>query len=84
VNDKNEDIARMILNYLHKNPDAGDTLEGISKWWVYFVKIENTVEVISEVLEELIGRGLVKKVTICNGMSVYKALDNLTDSACSK
>ncbi len=23
------DIARMILSYLRKNPDAGDTLEGI-------------------------------------------------------
>ncbi len=34
MNKKQEEISKMILDYLRKNPDAGDTLEGISKWRV--------------------------------------------------
>ena len=31
--EKREKIKKSILNYLKQNPDAGDTLEGITKWW---------------------------------------------------
>ena len=31
---KEEEIRGRILDYLLKNPDAGGTLEDISKWWL--------------------------------------------------
>jgi hypothetical protein len=49
VNNTKEDITGMILDYLHKNPDAGDTLEGILRWWINIVKIDITVDEISGV-----------------------------------
>ncbi len=61
MNDRKEDIVRMILNYLNKNPDAGDTLEGISKWWLNLEKIEVTVDEVSSVLETMIKEGKVKR-----------------------
>lgn len=29
-----ETIAREIMAYLHLNPSAADTLEGIARWWL--------------------------------------------------
>ncbi|MCP4369602.1 MAG: hypothetical protein GY797_16045, partial [Deltaproteobacteria bacterium] len=65
------DIARMILNYLRKNPNAGDTLEGISKWWLDFEKIDIKVDEVSKVLEALIKEGKVKMQVIEGDNPVY-------------
>ena len=67
-----EDIARIILNYLSKNPDAGDTLEGISKWWLNREKIDVAVDEIAGVLEALIKEGLIEKQTMPGDNANYK------------
>ncbi|MCP4254185.1 MAG: hypothetical protein GY775_12410 [Candidatus Scalindua sp.] len=67
-----EDIARIILNYLSKNPDAGDTLEGISRWWLNRDKIDVAVDEIAGVLEALIKEGLIEKQTMPGDNANYK------------
>ncbi|MCP4367940.1 MAG: hypothetical protein GY797_07485 [Deltaproteobacteria bacterium] len=61
----------MILNYLRKNPNAGDTLEGISKWWLNLEKIDVTVDEVSEVLETLTKEGKVKRHVIDGDNPIY-------------
>ncbi len=63
----------MILNYLKKQRDAGDTLEGISKWWLDLEKMEVAVDEVSSVLETMIKEGKVKRQVINGGKSIYKA-----------
>ncbi len=65
-------MARMILGYLHKNPDASDTLEGILEWWLESERIEKSVNKVSGALEILLEKGLLKKVKSENGPLVYK------------
>ncbi len=72
MNDTKEGIARMILNYLRKNPDAGDTLEGISKWWLEYEKIDLAMEEVAVVLEKLIKEGKVKRQIINENNPIYK------------
>ncbi len=67
-----EEVARIILNYLSKNPDAGDTLEGISRWWLNREKIDVTVDEIAGVLEALIKEGLIEKQTMPGDNANYK------------
>ncbi len=62
----------MILNYLRKNPDAGDTLEGISKWWLEYEKIDLAMEEVAVVLEKLIKEGKVKRQIINEDNPIYK------------
>lgn len=62
----------MILNHLRENPDAGDTLEGISKWWLNLKKIDVTVDEISSILETLVKNGKVNRHDIKRD-SVYKS-----------
>ncbi len=73
MNERQEDISKKILDYLLKNPDAGDTLEGISRWWFQSEYIEHSVNEVASVLERLTKKGLVKKQQVKNGSSVYKA-----------
>jgi hypothetical protein len=71
VNNTKEDIARMILDYLRKNSDAGDTLEGITKWWLNLEKIDVTVDEVSGVLEKLIKEGKVKRQVTRGDNPIY-------------
>lgn len=72
MSEKQKEISKKILDYLRKNPDAGDTLEGISRWWVQSEYIEQLVDEVASVLERLTKEGVVKKQEVKGGTSVYK------------
>ncbi len=71
VNKKQEEIARKLLSYLRKNPDATDTLEGISKWWLESERIEESVDEVEEILVELVDEGMLNITKSGNGF-IYK------------
>jgi hypothetical protein len=52
-------IARAILDYLRKHPDAQDTVAGITEWWLPEEKIKTRAITVKEALDELVGKGLV-------------------------
>lgn len=52
-------VARDILAYLAKNPDARDTVEGIVEWWLLEQKIEHQTALVKDALGHLVARGLV-------------------------
>ncbi len=62
----------MILNYLRKNPNAGDTLEGMSKWLLDFEKFDIKVDEVLEILETLMREGKVERQVIDGGNPVYR------------
>lgn len=53
------DTAYQILSYLHANPDAQDTLEGIVEWWLLDQKIRQQTECVKTALAHLYARGLI-------------------------
>jgi hypothetical protein len=57
-------LARAILQYLSLHPEAKDTEEGITTWWLQGQRIERTMQVFSKVLEVLVARGFILK---CRG-----------------
>jgi len=61
VNKKKEKISRVILNYLQKNPDAGDTLEAISKWWLEIERTDISVDEVAEVLDRWYEGGISRR-----------------------
>ncbi len=54
MNKKQEEVSKMILDYLRKNPDASDTIERIDKWWLNSGGIGNSVDDVANALECLI------------------------------
>jgi hypothetical protein len=71
-NRKVEALSREILDYLDQHPDASDTLEGISTWWLEQQRIEQLVDEVADALELLIKRGAVKAQPQNNGITTYK------------
>jgi hypothetical protein len=73
---KQEKISRMILNYLRKNPNAGDTLEGITKWWLELERIDASVDDVACLLDDLIQKGIIKLRKTKGGTTFYKISDD--------
>ena len=69
---KCENLSNVILNYLKRNPDAGDTLEGIALWWVEQEKIDNTVEEVAKALKMLVRKGLISVYKTKSSDRIYK------------
>jgi hypothetical protein len=52
-------IARAILEYLWKHPEAQDTLLGISQWWLPPQSLMSCTIAVNEALSDLAARGLI-------------------------
>lgn len=68
-----EKIGELILNYLRKNPEAGDTLLGISRFWLELERIDMTVDDVAAACENLVNKGLIKIIKTESGRVFYKA-----------
>ncbi|GJQ57406.1 MAG: hypothetical protein D8M57_19015 [Candidatus Scalindua sp. AMX11] len=72
MNEKQEEISKIIVDYIRKHPDARDTLEGITRWWLHLEKIESSVDDVSIVLERLIKEGVIERQEINGDDPIYK------------
>ncbi len=66
------ELAKEIMDYLSKNPDAADTLEAVTEWWLLEQKIEYESSKVKEALDELEENGLVKKIKGVDSRIYYK------------
>lgn len=65
-------LAQEILGYLIRNPRAGDTLEGIVKWWLLEQKIHRSVADAQAALDELVKRKFVLAQETRDGKIHYR------------
>jgi hypothetical protein len=56
-----KNLASEILSYLLKNPDAGDTLEGIARFWTSRQRINLMVVDVQDALKGLVDEGIVRE-----------------------
>ena len=52
-------IARALLNYLRKFPDAQDTIDGIAEWWLPDQRIRSAPPALKGALNEMVSRGFI-------------------------
>lgn len=64
-------IARAILEYLHKNPNAQDTLAGITEWWLPKQQITTQVATVKDALALLLAHELILEVRGKDSQSHY-------------
>ena len=56
---KDSEFAREILAYLAEHPDAQDTVEGITQWWLVEQEIKYQIAKVKEALSELVRNGFI-------------------------
>ena len=61
-----------ILDYLSRNPEAQDTLEGIVQWWLLEQRIVTAVGKVKEALGELVRMDLVQTRQGLDGQTYYR------------
>ena len=54
-------VSNSILAYLATHPDAQDTVEGITDWWLLQRRIEVETSLVQQALLELTQNGLILK-----------------------
>jgi len=64
-------VAHEIQKYLQDHPNAADTLEGITIWWLSRIRLEEATEVIKKALEVLERQGMVTKTVTVDGKEIY-------------
>ncbi len=72
MKNEKERLAQRILSYLEKNPDAGDTLEGIATWWLDQERISRIVDEVAMVLKALEKKGAIRAYKTQTGATIYK------------
>jgi len=74
VTKRQKKISENILNYLKKNPNAEDTLEGITMWWLEFERIDQSVEEVAKTLDGMVKHGEIEKLCHkANNMITFRA-----------
>ena len=73
----NYDVERIsveIQKYLHDHPNAADTLEGITRWWLTCRRYEEGRKNVEKALYLLINRKLLTKTENSDGTYIYKSI----------
>jgi hypothetical protein len=58
---RENDLARCLLDYLEEHPQATDTLEGIAEWWVMREQVRVDVKMLERVLRRLTEQGFLEE-----------------------
>jgi hypothetical protein len=64
-------IADEILAYLIRHPEAQDTLEGITEWWLLEQRIRSAVAEVDGALRNLVDDDLLVKRECADGRTYY-------------
>lgn len=66
-----DEMAQLIYNYLQANAEAGDTLEGIVKWWILGQRINESMLVVQKALDKLKADGVIIERQSANQQTIY-------------
>lgn len=67
-----QELAELVLAYLHRHPDAADTLDGIVTWWLPLQRFETERGRVERVLDALVADGFLRRDRLPDGSDLYK------------
>ena len=65
-------VAMKILDYMRRFPDAADTEEHITHWWLNSGDAEQEPGVVASALQMLVTNGFVERVVLPDDRVVYR------------
>ena len=66
-----EDIAKDVLSYFLRNPQAADDLEGVARWRLLNQTIHRDVTETSQALDWLVQRGFLDRVSRTGSGTIF-------------
>lgn len=71
-----KDISQEILEYLFNHPDASDTLEGITEWWLLSQRIRYEMKRVKAAISKLTQDGWLIEIRQKNSTARYRLNPN--------
>jgi hypothetical protein len=71
ISETRKEVSLEILRYLLRHPDAQDTLEGISEWWLLEETIIRKYTEVEAALSKLVDLGFVLEKRVVNLGTLY-------------
>ena len=72
-------IACEIKRYLGKHPEGGDTIDGITRWWIPRQRIEESSMLVQRALDYLVSESRIERTTNLDGQYLYFGTEPLRD-----
>ena len=76
-----EDIAKDILSYFLRNPQAADDLEGVARWRLLNQTVHRDVEETSRALDWLVHHGFLGRVSRTGSGTIFRLRSEHRDAA---
>ncbi|HUI43965.1 MAG TPA: hypothetical protein VL523_18535 [Terriglobia bacterium] len=67
-----EDIAKDVLSYFLRNPQAADDLEGVARWRLLSQRVHRDVEETSRALDWLVQEGYLDRVSPTGSNAIFQ------------
>lgn len=64
-------VANEVTNYLANYPNAVDSLEGITTWWLTQQRYASALNIVQSALDMLVKSGKVVKISTADSKVVY-------------
>jgi hypothetical protein len=71
-------IAEDLARYLSEHPHAADTFDGIRRWWLTRIRVEEADIQVRKALEKLVDDRLVVKNELPDGRVLYRSAQRPT------
>jgi hypothetical protein len=68
-----ERVCDAIVRYLSIYPEAADSEEGITAWWLPAMDIEASAAVVADALHDLHRRGYIERLVQHDGRVLYRS-----------
>jgi hypothetical protein len=75
------DVARQILAYFLRNPDAADSAEGVARWRVMDEQVRNSVRETFVALKWLVAKGYLQESTSRSSGTIFRLHTDRSDEA---
>ncbi|WNL45674.1 hypothetical protein RKE25_20035 [Dyella sp. BiH032] len=69
--DRRIEVQTSVLAYLHRHPEAADTLDGIVNWWLPRQRLDTARQRIEAALEALVAEGRLCRHALPGGTVLY-------------
>jgi hypothetical protein len=69
-----DELDATILRYLESCPNACDTAEGVSQWWIPQQRLVDSTNAVADALDRLVERGEIETDRSVAGQLLYRAV----------
>lgn len=76
INERVNAAASDIRKYLDKRPQAAESLDGITVWWITLQRFEESREVVESAINLLVSEGYIREAKGPNGTRLYSKAES--------